>query len=205
MQFKFRISQQAVSPDKMVNCALEVNMRYLTEFLHCGEVLLESLEVETQELSDVLTTHPWSPNFSLDTPSTTFRNQAAYNKSLSETLSEKGWQVQPRLSDSPRLMGDFAKGLVFGEVQFGNSATLYRDFYKFQYGLQNGLLSLAVLIVPYNEYEFCPTRRKSVKNMANFALARRYFTVLPISVPTIIYGLLADGENASNLSLQGTQ
>ena len=171
-------------------------MRYVTEHLHCGEVLLESVGSELQELSDTLEEHPWSPNFSFDTPNTTLKHQAAYNKSLAAALLGKGWHLQPRLSDSPRLIGDFAKGLVFGEVQFGNSATLYRDFYKFQYGLQSGLLSLAVLIVPHNEYEFFPNRPESVKNMANFPLALRYFTVLPISVPTIIYGLLADGEEA---------
>ena len=109
-----------------------------------------------------------------------------------------GWQTQPRLSDSPRLIGDFSKGLLFGEIQFGNSSTLYRDFYKFQYGLQNGLLSLAVLIVPNDEYKFFPTRPESVNNMANYRLALRYFTVLPISVPTIVYGLLADSETVSS-------
>ena len=82
--------------------------------------------------------------------------------------------------------------LIFIEVQFGNSSALYRDFYKFQYGLQNGLLSFAVLIVPDNEYEFFPTRPKSVHNMANFKLAERYFTILPINVPTWIIGLLPD-------------
>jgi len=80
--------------------------------------------------------------------------------------------------------------MVFVEVQFGNSSTLYRDFYKFQYGLQNGLLSLAVLIVPVNEYEFFPTRPKSVHNMANYKLALRYFSILAISVPIWIIGLL---------------
>lgn len=124
-------------------------------------------------------------------------HQAAYNKSIAEALSAKEWNLQPRLSDSPRLIGDFSKGLVFGEVQFGNSATLYRDFYKFQYGMKNGLLSLAVLIVPHDEYNFFPTRPGSVKNMANYALANRYFTVLPISVPTILIGLLADGESGA--------
>ncbi len=173
-------------------------MRYLTKYLHCGEVLLSSVNAELQELSDVLTAHAWSPDFSLNTTKNLLHHQAAYNRSFSDALSEIGWRLQPRLSKSPRLIGDFSKGLVFGEIQFGNSATLYRDFYKFQYGLQNGLLSLAVLIVPHNEYEFFPNRRSSVRNMANFALALRYFTVLPISVPTIIYGLLADGENASN-------
>ena len=177
---------------------LETKMNYITEHLHCGEVLLESVSIEIQELSVALTEHPWSATFSLKTANSTLKHQAAYNKSLSIVLSEKGWQPQPRLSESPRLIGDFAKGLVFGEIQFGNSATLYRDFYKFQYGFQNGLLSLAILIVPNNEYAFFPTRRESVKNMANLGLALRYFTVLPISVPTIIYGLLADGEDASN-------
>lgn len=165
------------------------------EHLHCGEVLLSSVGDELQELSDALTEQTWSPHFSIDTATTTLHHQAAYNKSISNALWSKDWNLQPRLSDSPRLIGDFAKGLIFGEVQFGNSATLYRDFYKFQYGLQSGLLSLAILIVPHNEYEFFPTRAKSVRNMANFALALRYFTVLPISVPTVIYGLLADGEN----------
>ena len=173
-------------------------MKFITEHLHCGDVLVASIGDEIQELSDAITEHPWSPHFKFDTPNTSLQHQAAYNKSLSVALSEKGWHLQPRLSDSPRLIGDFSKGLVFGEVQFGNSATLYRDFYKFQYGLQNGLLSLAVLIVPHNEYKFFPTRQESVRNMANFALALRYFTVLPISVPTIIYGLLADGEKTSN-------
>ena len=102
------------------------------------------------------------------------------------------------------LRGIDPEWLVFGEIQFGNSATLYRDFYKFQYGLQNGLLSLAVLIVPHDEYRFFPTRPASVKNMANFPLALRHFTVLPISVPTIIYGLLSDNDYDSNQSLQGT-
>ena len=45
------------------------------------------------------------------------------------------------LSKQPRLIGDF-QGLVFIEVQFGNSATLYRDFYKFQYGFQKDFLSV---------------------------------------------------------------
>jgi len=58
-----------------------------------------------------------------------------------------------------------------------------------------------VLIVPNDEYMFFPTRPSSVNNMANYKLALRYFTVLPISVPTIIYGLLADDEKASDQEL----
>ena len=76
---------------------------------------------------------------------------------------------------------------MFVEVQFGNSATLYRDFYKFQ----NGLLSLSVLIVPTNPKEFFPTRPRSISNMAEYDLALRYFTVLPIAVPAMVIGLIA--------------
>ena len=179
-------------------------MDYIREYLHCGETLLASLDSEIQELNSVLSSHVWHPDFSITTTTATLQHQAAYNRSLSIALSEFGWLKQPRLSDSPRLIGDFAKGLIFGEIQFGNSATLYRDFYKFQYGLQNGLLSLAILIVPNDEYKFFPTRPASVKNMANFQLALRYFTVLPISVPTIIYGLLSNNEDVSNQPLERT-
>ena len=63
--------------------------------------------------------------------------------------------------------------------------------YLFQYGLQNGLLSLSVLIVPVNPKEFFPTRPRSISNMAEYDLALRYFTVLPISVPTMVIGLIS--------------
>ncbi len=103
-----------------------------------------------------------------------------------------GWEKKPMLSDKPRLIGDFRKNLVFVEVQFGNSATLYRDFYKFQYGLEKKLLSLSVLIVPINPRKFFPTRPRSISNMAEYDLALRYFEVLPIKVPTMVIGLMRD-------------
>jgi len=37
--------------------------------------------------------------------------------------------------------------------------------------------------------EFFPTRPGSVANMAEYDLALRYFSVLPISVPTLVIGL----------------
>jgi len=36
---------------------------------------------------------------------------------------------------------------------------------------------------------FFPTRLESVRNMAEFALRRSYFTVLAINVPTMLIGL----------------
>ena len=61
-------------------------------------------------------------------------HQSAYNKRFEIEFEKLGWEKKPR------IIGDLKKDLVFVEVQFGNSSTLYRDFYKFQYGLQNGLL-----------------------------------------------------------------
>jgi hypothetical protein len=79
---------------------------------------------------------------------------------------------------------------VFVEIQFGNSSTLYRDYYKFHYGLTHNLLTLAVLIVPANPIQFFPTRSASVSNMAEFDLAYQYFKLLPIPVPILLIGLL---------------
>ena len=169
-------------------------MKYKEKLLHSGKRLIDSLQAEITDIKNVLEAVKWNERFSISLNNMNFAHQRAYNKAFEIEFLKYGWKTQPKIKDSPRLIGDFSKGLVLVEVQFGNSSTLYRDFYKFQYGLQNGLFSLAVLIVPNNEYEFFPTRPKSVGNMANFKLAERYFTVLPISVPTWIIGLLPKNE-----------
>ena len=133
----------------------------------------------------------WQDEFKVIQPGSTLFHQTAYNTRFEIEFQRLGWKTKPRLSVNPRLIGDFRKNLVFVEVQFGNSATLYRDSYKFQYGLQNGLLSLSVLIVPVNPNEFFPTLLRSISNMAEYDLALRYFTVLPIAVPTKRIGLIA--------------
>ena len=120
----------------------------------------------------------------------TVLHQRAYNRAFDREFIGLGWETQPLLARKPRLIGDFRKDLVFVEVQFGNSSALYRDYYKFQYGLANGLLSLAVLIVPTDPGKFFPTRPSSVNNMAEYTLVDSYFTMLPIRVPTLLIGLL---------------
>ena len=121
-----------------------------------------------------------------------YKHQRGYNKALEAEFIKHDWSLQPKLYDNPRLIGDFAKNDVFVEVQFGNSATLYRDYYKFHYGLTNRLLSLAVLIVPTDPQRFFPTRGTSVSNMAEFKLAEKYFKLLPIPVPILLIGLLPE-------------
>jgi|TARA_B100002003_G_C13780362_1_gene386496 hypothetical protein len=169
-------------------------VKHKAAYLHCGKRLRRSLENEINEVLSVVGLIEWKETFRIAAQDSTPTHQTAYNKAFEIEFQKLGWEIKPRLSDKPRLIGDFRKNLVFVEVQFGNSATLYRDFYKFQYGLQNGLLSLSVLIVPVEPKRFFPTRPRSVSNMAEYDLALRYFTVLPIAVPTMIIGLVPDPQ-----------
>ena len=166
-------------------------MKHQITYLHCGEHLKESLNDEIDEVVSVVDLIEWEEEFKVIKPDSTLLHQTAYNKRFEIEFEKLGWEKNPLLSKNPKLIGDFRKNLVFVEIQFGNSATLFRDFYKFQYGLQHGLLSLSVLIVPAKPNEFFPTRPESVSNMAEYDLALRYFTVLPISVPTMVIGLIA--------------
>ncbi len=156
-------------------------MKFTQKFFHCGEVLAQSHKLLTDEVYRCVNSVKWVEKS---------KKQAEYNKLLEKEFIALGWETQPLLLNEPRLIGDFRKHLVFVEVQFGNSATLYRDYYKFQYGLANGLLSLAVLIVPTSPAEFFPSRPRSVNGMAEYSLAERYFTLMPINVPTLLIGLL---------------
>ena len=167
-------------------------MNHQITYLHCGEHLKESLKNEIDEVLSVVNLIEWQEEFKFIKPnSKEILHQTAYNKRFEIEFEKLGWEKNPLLSTNPKLIGDFRKNLVFVEIQFGNSATLFRDFYKFQYGLQHGLLSLSVLIVPSKPNEFFPTRPESVSNMAEYDLALRYFTVLPISVPTMVIGLIS--------------
>jgi hypothetical protein len=168
-------------------------MNHEITYLHCNERIQRDHNTEIDEVLSVVGGIEWKPKFTH--PRAKKPHQTAYNKRFEDEFKKLGWKTQPRLSHKPRLIGDFGKGkTVFGEIQFGHSSTLYRDFYKFQYGYKKSLLTLGVLIVPVNPKEFFPVRdyKSSVSGMAEYGLALRYFTVLPISVPTMVIGLKAD-------------
>jgi hypothetical protein len=167
-------------------------MKTREAFFHCGEVLQKNLAREINDIASIVNKVQWTPSFQYKENGNTFKHQAAYNKAFSAYFVSIGWEHQPLLRRNPRLIGDFRKGLVFVEIQFGNSSALYRDYYKFQYGLANGLLSLAVLIVPTRSSKFFPTRPNSVQNMAEYDLAHTCFTILPINVPVLLIGLLPE-------------
>jgi hypothetical protein len=81
-------------------------------------------------------------------------DQAKLNGQLHDRLREHGWTTEPIAAGRPlgtpadiSLRGDFAKKGVFVEVEFGNSASLYRDLFKFQIASRSGMGEVAVLIV----------------------------------------------------------
>jgi len=166
-------------------------MKYKTEYLFCSPKLLQNVD-EINEIYSCIEAIKWEKEYTISVKGNKSEHQRAYNKSFQIEFSRFRWNSYPRLSDNPRLIGDFEKNDVFVEIQFGNSSTLYRDYYKFHYGLTHGLLSLAVLITPTNPKRFFPTRPKSVSNMAEFDLAYRYFKLLPIPVPILLIGLLPE-------------
>jgi len=103
-------------------------MKYLTEYLHCGDGLKDSFSVELDEIFNIVSSLEWQSHFTVTDNGKKYDHQTAYNRAFSNAFKELDWEVQPKLRDKPRLIGDFRKGLVFGEIQFGNSSTLYRDF-----------------------------------------------------------------------------
>ncbi|HJZ99775.1 MAG TPA: BglII/BstYI family type II restriction endonuclease, partial [Candidatus Solibacter sp.] len=151
-------------------------MKFKREHFCCSPRLLSNIP-EISEIEAAIANVAWTGQFRLEADDKSYEHQTGYNRALAGELHKRGWTLQPRLCENPRLIGDACKNDVFVEVQFGNSCTLYRDYYKFHYGLQHGLLSLAVLIVPTNPLQFFPTRPRSVANMAEFDLAYRYFKV----------------------------
>jgi hypothetical protein len=167
-------------------------MKAKISYFHCGNQLRKTLMGEISEVEKVVDSIKWVPSFKHQRSESAYEHQAGYNKEFAKQFTELGWEPQPLLREKPRLIGDFRKGLVFIEIQFGNSSTLYRDYYKFQYGLANGLLSLAVLIVPIKPGIFFPTRPGSVASMADYNLAHTCLTILPINVPVLLIGLLPE-------------
>jgi hypothetical protein len=166
-------------------------MKFKKGHLFCSPKLLASID-EIKEIDDSISAVMWAEHFRIISNGQRYEHQSGYNKALALEFSKRGWGLQPRLCENPRLIGDAQKNDIFIEVQFGNSSTLYRDYYKFHYGLTHGLLALAVLIVPTNPTKFFPTRPQSITNMAEFDLAYRYYKLLPIPVPMLLIGLLPE-------------
>ena len=166
-------------------------MKTLKEYLFCSPGLLSKVE-EVREIDDCIERVKWDREFKLPHNGKLLEHQPAYNKAFEIEFGAHNWESQPLLYNDPPLIGDFRKNDVFVKTQFVSSATLYKDYFKFHYGLTHKLLSLAILIVPTNPKHFFPVKKteNSVRNMAEFNLAYMYFKLLPIPVPILLIGLL---------------
>ena len=166
-------------------------MKTTKDFFFCSPKLLHNIE-EIKEIDSCLSKVPWERDFQIEINGKKYTHQTGYNKAFELEFLKWGWKPRPFLYANPRLIGDFSKNDVFVEIQFGNSATIYRDYYKFHYGLTHNRLALAVLIIPTDPKSFFPTRPASVQNMAEFDIAQKYFRLLPIPIPILLIGLLPE-------------
>ena len=149
---------------------------------------------EVQEIFTVISSIPWS---AAKVEATTINGrtvfwQNVYNRIFEVAFEDRGWETQPENS-SPLHKADFAKNRVFIVVQFGNSSTVYRDFYKFHLGFDNKVLDLGVLILPTSQYNLFPERNpRSIDNMVTYEYALEHLAAVSIPVPILLMGLLPE-------------
>lgn len=120
-------------------------------------------------------------------------NQGAMNASIKSALRADGWTSEPVAAgpmagpDTPlSLRGDFVRNRVFVEVEFGNTASMHRDFFKFQIASRSGAGDVGVLVTA--------TERLAKffdSGVTTFESARRHRPYLAIGVqmPVWIVGL----------------
>lgn len=174
-------------------------MEFREDLFHCSTEAYASSASLLEEVRDVLRAIAWAPEFSVETRRGTVWHQRAYNLALADGFTSRGWARDVVLCERPMLRADFAKESAAVEVQFGNSAVVFRDYYKFRSAHLAGRLKLAVLIVPCDPCAFFPTRPGSVASMANRGLAVEAFSQMPILAPTAVIGLVQGGERGERI------
>lgn len=182
--------------------------------LYAQTIAEGDFRVEWEELLDVLGTiepplrvaGPFTPTGRPPTPKRQFRNiggrrrlalfpidQAAFNALLDVRLRGLGWTSQPiargDLVAGPipnNLLGDFAKGGIFVEVEFGNMASAFRDLFKFQIASRSGAGRMGVLVVASDK-----VARFFDQGVATFEQVTRLLPYMGIGLqlPTVVVGL----------------
>lgn len=85
-------------------------------------------------------------------------DQKALNAYLDQEFRLRGWELQPLIvgqqTNGPEtgLRGDYKKGSLQVEVQFGNMARWYTDVFKFQLSYSLDRIDVAVLVVPTQSF-----------------------------------------------------
>ena len=117
-------------------------------------------------------------------------------------LTDFGWSSEPYATpdtSEDSLRSDFKKTFtnsngdkltVQMEIEFGNVASSYRNYFKFQLSYSYDLTDICVLIVP--SFDLC---KRIDSGVSNFEKTIREIpsAKLSITVPTLVIGLFSDG------------
>ena len=120
-------------------------------------------------------------------------DQAAFNGLIDRRLRDLGSDRQPVARGDmvvgpipSGLLGDFAKGGIFVEVEFGNMASAFRDLFKFQIASRSGAGRMGVLVVASDK-----VARFFDQGVATFEQVTRLLPYMGIGLqlPTVVVGL----------------
>ena len=124
-------------------------------------------------------------------------------------FEEHGWLSEPLATpedNEDALRADFRKKFICSngkeiaaqiEVEFGNVASSYRNYFKFQLSFSYGLTDLCVLIVPSANLA-----NRIDSGVANYEKAIREIpqAKLSVTVPTLVIGLFDRDENGVKIT-----
>jgi len=95
-------------------------MKAQTAYFHCGNQLKKTFASGIFEIESIISSIKWTKEYRNNENGVIFEHQTAYNKAFTDSFIKFGWESQPLLREEPKLIGDFRKGLIFVEIQFGN-------------------------------------------------------------------------------------
>ncbi|SCM92592.1 Uncharacterized protein BWINRASL_00871 [Bacillus mycoides] len=125
-------------------------------------------------------------------------------------FEELGWEKEPLATPDTSdnaLRSDFRKYYIDPdtgevilklqiEVEFGNIASSYRNYFKFQLSFSYDLADICILIVPSSE--LCKRIDSGVSNYEK-TIREIPSAKLSVTVPTLVIGLFDDGSTAWNV------
>ena len=121
--------------------------------------------------------------------------QVIYNDKLKNSFVSNNWKKEEKISNDKhiRMTVDFSKNFdgkqVFVEVQFGKTEALLKDICKMQIAFNEKLLTLGVIIVPYEPRHMFADRKQAISGMAYLDMGIRTLQHLPFNFPIWMIGL----------------
>ena len=132
--------------------------------------------------------------------------QAMLNTMIEYSFKKQGWDSEPYIDTNQdrksSQQGDFAINTECGlrilvEVEFGYSASAFRDLYKFNLAYSKNTYDCAVFIVPTKELQ------KRIDVTPNYEKMIEYLTEArdSINLPLVLVGLGFDGKEIDLLTV----